>query len=50
MEILRIIKFIVNGQGSNGVDFVRKMQQTDEYRKQSMLTTHFEIAQAMGYE
>jgi hypothetical protein len=50
MEILRIVKFIENGQGSDGSEFLRKMMQTDEYRKQSMLTTHEEIARAMGYE
>lgn len=48
-EILRIIKFIQNGSGSDGKEFVRKMQQTDEYRNQSFLDTHAEIAQAMGY-
>ncbi len=48
-EVLRIIKFIENGLGSNGQEFLRKMQQTDEYRKQSFLDTHNEIAKAMGY-
>ena len=48
-EIMRIIKFIQNGQGSDGVEFVRKMKQTDEYRQQSFLITHPEIAEAMGY-
>jgi hypothetical protein len=50
MEILRIIKFIENGQGSDGQEFLRKMQQTDEFRKETMLHTHREIAEAMGYE
>jgi MoaA/NifB/PqqE/SkfB family radical SAM enzyme len=50
MEILRIIKFIENGQGSDGGEFLRKMQQTDKYREQRFLTTHPEIAKAMGYE
>jgi MoaA/NifB/PqqE/SkfB family radical SAM enzyme len=50
MEILRIVKFIENGQGSNGQEFLRKMQQTDEYRGQSFLTSHAAIAKAMGYE
>lgn len=49
-EILRIIKFIENGQGSDGKEFLRKMRLTDEYRKQSFLDTHPEIARAMGYE
>ena len=48
-EIMRIIKFIENGAGSDGTEFLRKMQQTDAYREQSMLTTHREIALAMGY-
>ena len=48
-EILRIIQFIRNGQGSDGVVFLEKMKQTDNYRKQSFLDTHFEIAKAMGY-
>jgi len=50
MEILRIVKFIENGQGSDGQEFLHKMLQTDKYRNQSFLTTHKEIAKAMGYE
>jgi MoaA/NifB/PqqE/SkfB family radical SAM enzyme len=50
MEILRIVKFIENGQGSDGSEFLRKMHQTDKYREQSLLTTHKEIAKVMGYE
>jgi MoaA/NifB/PqqE/SkfB family radical SAM enzyme len=49
-EILRIVQFIRNGEGSDGQEFLRKMQQTDEYRKQSFVDTHPEIAKAMGYE
>jgi pyruvate-formate lyase-activating enzyme len=49
-EVMRIIKFIKNGSGSDGIEFLRKMQQTDAYRKQSFLDTHNEIAKAMGYE
>ena len=48
-EILRIAQFIRNGEGSDGREFLRKMQTTDEYRKQSFLDTHKEIAEAMGY-
>ena len=48
-EVLRIIKFIENGLGSNGKEFLNKMKQTDEYRNQSLLDTHKEIAEAMGY-
>lgn len=49
VEINKIIQFIQNGQGSDGQEFVRKMKQTDEYRKQSFLDTHTDIAKAMGY-
>jgi hypothetical protein len=49
-EIMRIVKFIENGAGTNGEEFVFKMQQTDRYRKESFLDTHPEIAKAMGYE
>lgn len=49
-EILRIVKFIKNGAGSNGEEFLRKMKQTDEYRNQNFLVTHPEMAKAMGYE
>jgi len=48
-EVLRIVQFIRNGQGSDGKEFLRKMQTTDEYREQSFLDTHREIAEAMGY-
>jgi hypothetical protein len=48
-EILRIMQFIRNGEGGDGQEFLRRMQTTDEYRKQSFLTTHTEIAKAMGY-
>jgi MoaA/NifB/PqqE/SkfB family radical SAM enzyme len=49
-EIMRIVKFIENGQGSDGKEFLRRMMETDEYRGQSFLITHKEIAKAMGYE
>lgn len=49
-EIDNIIQFIANGDGSDGSKFLQKMQQTDQYRKQSFLTTHYDIAMAMGYE
>ena len=49
-EILRIVQFIRNGSGSDGQEFLQKMQITDEYREQSFLDTHREIAEAMGYE
>jgi MoaA/NifB/PqqE/SkfB family radical SAM enzyme len=48
-EILRIVQFIRNGEGSDGSEFLQKMQITDEYRKQSFLITHKEIAEVMGY-
>ena len=49
-EINNIIKFIQNGNGSDGKEFLTKMQRTDEYRQQSFKDTHLEIALAMGYE
>ena len=49
-EIDNIIKFIENGPGSDGKEFLFKMQRTDEHRKQNFMDTHFEIAKAMGYE
>jgi MoaA/NifB/PqqE/SkfB family radical SAM enzyme len=48
-EVLRIVQFIKNGEGSDGKEFLQKMQTTDEYRQQSFLDTHKEIATAMGY-
>jgi hypothetical protein len=48
-EVLRIVQFIKNGEGSDGKEFLQKMQTTDEYRQQSFLDTHKEIAKAMGY-
>ena len=49
-EIDNVINFIELGAGSNGKEFLHQMQRTDAYRKQSLTTTHPEIARAMGYE
>jgi hypothetical protein len=49
-EINNVIQFIENGTGSDGSEFLHKMQQTDAYRKQNFMNTHPEIARAMGYE
>jgi MoaA/NifB/PqqE/SkfB family radical SAM enzyme len=49
-EIDNIIRFIENGAGSDGREFLRRMKQTDNYRHQCFKDTHFEIAMAMGYE
>lgn len=49
-EIDNIIKFIEQGTGSDGREFLEKMQRTDAYRKQNFQHTHPEIAVAMGYE
>lgn len=49
-EIQNIIRFIENGPGSDGKEFLEKMQRTDAYRKQNFMDTHPEIAKAMGYE
>jgi MoaA/NifB/PqqE/SkfB family radical SAM enzyme len=48
-EIDSLIKFIEAGTGSDGQEFLTKMKITDEYRKQSFVDTHGEIAEAMGY-
>lgn len=48
-EIDNIIKFIELGTGSDGAEFLEKMQRTDTYRKQNFMDTHLEIAAAMGY-
>lgn len=49
-EINNIIQFILNGPGSDGIDFLKKMQCSDRYRKQNFKYTHPEMALAMGYE
>ena len=49
-EIIRIIKFIENGSGSDGEKFRFNMKQTDMYRKQNFAKTHAEMAEAMDYE
>ena len=49
-EIDSVIKFIENGTGSDGTEFLYKMKQTDTYRRQNFRDTHPEIARAMGYE
>lgn len=49
-EIENVIRFIENGPGSDGSEFVKRMKQTDEYRKQNFADTHPEIAKAMGYD
>lgn len=49
-EIDNVVRFIENGTGSDGTEFLRKMQETDAYRKQCFTDTHPEIARAMGYE
>lgn len=49
-EVDNVVKFIQSGSGSDGKEFLRQMQRTDDYRKQNFMTTHPEIAKAMGYE
>jgi len=49
-EIDNVIKFIELGTGSDGSEFIFKMQRTDAHRKQNFMDTHPEIARAMGYE
>lgn len=49
-EIDSVIKFIELGSGSDGTEFLMKMQRTDSHRRQNFVDTHPEIARAMGYE
>jgi MoaA/NifB/PqqE/SkfB family radical SAM enzyme len=49
-DINSLINIIENSPGSDGKDFLYRMQQTDRYRNQNFLDTHYEIAKAMGYE
>jgi MoaA/NifB/PqqE/SkfB family radical SAM enzyme len=49
-EINNVINFIELGPGSDGAEFLEKMQRTDAYRKENFMDTHPEIARAMGYE
>jgi MoaA/NifB/PqqE/SkfB family radical SAM enzyme len=49
LEIENLIKFMRNGQSSNGEGFRRKVKQTDEYRNQSLVITHSELAKIMNY-
>jgi MoaA/NifB/PqqE/SkfB family radical SAM enzyme len=48
-EIDSLINFIEAGPGSDGSEFLFKMQRTDQHRKQNFMDTHPEIAGAMGY-
>jgi len=48
-EIKKIVNFIKNGTGSDGKEFLERMQLADNYRKQNFKDTHPEIANAMGY-
>jgi MoaA/NifB/PqqE/SkfB family radical SAM enzyme len=48
-EIDNLIQFIENGPGCDGKEFVSRMKNTDRYRKQNFMHTHWEIAKAMGY-
>ena len=36
-DINNVIQFIENGPGSDGKEFLRKMKQTDAYRKQNFM-------------
>lgn len=49
LEVDKIIQFIKNGIPGNTDKFLFEMHRTDKFRKQSFLTTHYEIAKAMGY-
>jgi len=49
-EIDNVIRFIENGPGSDGTEFVRKMTKTDQYRKQDFRLLYPEMAATMGYD
>lgn len=49
-EIDNVIRFIELGAGSDGREFLDRMQRTDSYRNQNFRDTHPDIAEAMGYE
>lgn len=49
-ETQQVINFIKLGSGSDGSEFMHKMSQTDQYRKQCFTDTHPEIARVMGYK
>jgi len=48
-EVNKIIKFMKNGQCSDGEGFKQRVAQTDQYRNQSLWNTHPELAEIMGY-
>ena len=48
-EIDSVIRFIEQGAGSDGVQFVEFMKRTDANRREDFAQTHTEIAKAMGY-
>lgn len=48
--IQSVLARISQSQGSDGSVFCKEMQALDRYRSQSFLSTHTEIAMAMGYE
>jgi MoaA/NifB/PqqE/SkfB family radical SAM enzyme len=49
-EIDSVINFIEQGPGSDGTEFLFKMQRTDAHRGENFMDTHEEIARAMGYD
>lgn len=49
-EVQGIIRFIEQGPGSDGRQFVEFMKRTDANRKENFAQTHAEIAEAMGYD
>jgi hypothetical protein len=50
MEVNKIIQFIKNGISDTNHKFLFEIKKIDQYRKQYLLDTHYEIAKAMGYE
>jgi len=48
-DVNNVIQFINNGAGSDGTEFISYIKKTDARRNQSFMSTHKEIATAMGY-
>ena len=48
-DVEGIIRFIQNGQSTDGAEFCNFMKRTDDNRHENFAHTHAEIAEAMGY-
>jgi hypothetical protein len=48
-DVEGIVRFIQNGQSTDGTEFCNFMKRTDANRNENFAETHPEIAEAMGY-